>query len=38
MFNNYLKIAVRNAQKQKAYSMTNIFGLAIGLALSLIHI
>jgi putative ABC transport system permease protein len=32
MFKNYLKIAVRNAQKQKAYSVINIFGLAIGLA------
>jgi putative ABC transport system permease protein len=32
MFKNYLKIAVRNAQKQKAYSLINIFGLAIGLA------
>jgi len=32
MFKNYLKIALRNAQKQKTYSGINIFGLAIGLA------
>jgi putative ABC transport system permease protein len=32
MFRNYLKIALRNVQKQKAYSMINIFGLAVGLA------
>jgi putative ABC transport system permease protein len=32
MFKNYLKIAFRNMQRQKAYSTINIFGLAIGLA------
>jgi putative ABC transport system permease protein len=32
MFKNYLKIVMRNMQKQKVYSMINIFGLAIGLA------
>jgi putative ABC transport system permease protein len=32
MFKNYLKIAFRNLQKQKLYSMINITGLAVGLA------
>jgi putative ABC transport system permease protein len=32
MIKNYLKIALRNVQQQKAYSIINIFGLAIGLA------
>lgn len=32
MFKNYLKIAWRSIEKQKAYSMINIFGLALGLA------
>ncbi|MFC1724181.1 ABC transporter permease [candidate division KSB1 bacterium] len=31
MFNNYLKIALRNITKHKAYSFINIAGLAIGL-------
>lgn len=33
MFRNYLKIAFRNLAKQKSYSLINISGLAIGLAL-----
>jgi len=32
MFKNYLKIAVRNLRKHKAYSFINISGLAIGMA------
>ena len=32
MFKNYMKIALRNVQKHKAYSFINISGLAIGLA------
>jgi putative ABC transport system permease protein len=32
MFNNYLKIALRNLLKHKSYSFINLFGLAIGLA------
>ncbi|MCP4727395.1 MAG: ABC transporter permease, partial [bacterium] len=32
MFGNYLKIAVRNLSKNKAFSFINIFGLAIGMA------
>jgi putative ABC transport system permease protein len=32
MFKNYLKIALRNLIRQKAYSFINISGLAIGLA------
>ena len=36
MFKNYIKIAVRNLLKNKVYSLINIFGLAIGLATSLL--
>ena len=36
MFANYLKIIFRNLKKHKAYSLINIFGLAIGLAASLL--
>jgi putative ABC transport system permease protein len=32
MFNNYLKIAFRNALRNKTFSLVNVFGLAIGLA------
>ena len=32
MFKNYLKIAVRNIVKHKAYSFINIIGLALGMA------
>ena len=32
MFKNYLKIALRNLRKNKAFSFINIFGLAAGLA------
>jgi putative ABC transport system permease protein len=31
MLNNYLKVALRNLLKHKAYSSINIFGLAIGM-------
>lgn len=31
MFKNYFKIALRNLRKNKAFSLINIFGLAIGL-------
>ena len=31
MVNNYLKIALRNLRKQKAYSFINILGLALGM-------
>jgi len=36
MLFNYLKIALRNLQKHKAYSFINIFGLSIGIAASLL--
>ena len=35
MFKNYLKIAWRNLQRHKAYSLLNISGLAIGMACSI---
>lgn len=43
MFNNYLKIALRNIRKHKAYAFYNIFGLALGMTccllitLSMVH-
>ncbi|MGC4021070.1 MAG: ABC transporter permease [Cyclobacteriaceae bacterium] len=36
MFKNYLKIAVRNIVRNSVYSFINIFGLAVGLACSLL--
>src|SRR4051794_32183708 len=36
MFRNYLKIAVRNLRKNIGFSFINIFGLAIGIACSLL--
>ncbi len=35
MFKNYVIIAFRNLWRNKLYSMINIFGLAIGIALSI---
>ncbi|MFC2088081.1 ABC transporter permease [Calditrichota bacterium] len=35
MLLNYLKIAIRNLQKQKIYSLITIFGLAVGLGVFL---
>ncbi|HRG54144.1 MAG TPA: ABC transporter permease [Bacteroidia bacterium] len=36
MLNHYLKIAFRNLSKNKTYSLINILGLAIGMAVALI--
>jgi len=36
MFNNYLKIAIRNMRRNKVYSFINISGLAIGMAVFLL--
>src|SRR5690348_6258464 len=36
MFRNYLKLAFRNLSRQKAFSIINITGLAVGLASSLV--
>ena len=36
MFSNYLKIAWRNLQKSKMYSLINIVGLATGMAVALL--
>ncbi|MEX0721207.1 MAG: FtsX-like permease family protein [Balneolaceae bacterium] len=36
MFKSYLKIAIRNLLKTKVHSLINIFGLAIGLATSIL--
>ena len=32
MLSNYLKIAIRNLRRHKAYSLINVFGLGIGIA------
>jgi putative ABC transport system permease protein len=36
MFKNYLKISLRNLIKHKGFSFINIFGLAVGLAITII--
>jgi putative ABC transport system permease protein len=36
MFKNYLKIALRNLWRNKAFSAINIFGLAVGIGTCLI--
>ncbi|TXD83185.1 FtsX-like permease family protein [Subsaximicrobium wynnwilliamsii] len=36
MIRNYIKIAFRNLKKNKVYSFINIFGLALGLAVTMI--
>ncbi|MBO6522205.1 MAG: ABC transporter permease [Balneolaceae bacterium] len=38
MLKNYFKIALRNLSKQKLYSFINVFGLAIGMAFSILVI
>lgn len=38
MFNNYLKIALRNLFRHKVYSLVNILGLVIGLTCSILII
>ena len=36
MFKNYLKLALRNLLKRKAFTAVNIIGLAIGIACCLL--
>ena len=36
MFKNYLKIALRNIRKNPGYSFINIFGLALGMGISIL--
>src|SRR5210317_1175439 len=36
MFFSYLKIAIRNALRQKTYTFINVFGLTIGIATSIL--
>jgi putative ABC transport system permease protein len=36
MFKNYLKVAIRNLQRNKIFSLINIIGLALGMACSLL--
>ena len=36
MLKNYFKIAFRNFERNKVYSLTNIFGLAVGIAVCLL--
>jgi putative ABC transport system permease protein len=38
MFKNYIIVALRTLKRHKVYSLINIFGLAVGLALCLIVI
>ena len=38
MLQNYLKISIRNLLRNKTYSAINIFGLALGLAISMLSI
>ncbi len=35
MFKNYLKVAFRNASRQKGYSLINVAGLSLGIAISI---
>gem|GEM_PF-5737682 len=35
MLKNFLKVAIRNLWKHKGYSVLNIFGLAMGMAVRL---
>lgn len=36
MFNNFLKIALRNLKRNKVYSFINIIGLAVGMAVAML--
>ncbi|MDX1672272.1 MAG: hypothetical protein R3211_08010, partial [Balneolaceae bacterium] len=36
MLKNYLKIALRNIRKNPGYSFINIFGLALGMGISIL--
>ena len=36
MFNNYLKVGFRNILKYKSFSLINVFGLAVAMAVSLV--
>ncbi len=38
MFNSYLKVATRNIAKHKYFSLINVFGLALGMSVSLLLI
>jgi putative ABC transport system permease protein len=38
MFNSYLKVAARNIAKHKYFSLINVFGLALGMSVSLLLI
>ena len=36
MFTSYLRIALRNAQKQKTYTLINVLGLCVGVTASIL--
>ena len=38
MFKNYFTTAIRNLKKNKFFTTLNIFGLAVGLSLSLLFV
>jgi putative ABC transport system permease protein len=38
MFQNYLKIAIRNLKRNKGFSFINILGLSIGMASAILII
>ncbi len=36
MFTSFIKVAIRNIMRQKAYALINVFGLAVGIACSIL--
>ena len=36
MFRSFIKVAIRNMLRQRAYALINVFGLAIGIACSIL--
>jgi len=38
MFSNYLRIALRNLWKHKSFTLINVIGLAVGMAITLLSL